>query len=451
MMRSYPNTLPGLVLCLCLGLVLPELHAEGFDGSHYALQGDWNGDGLSDLYITRGPSLIFGEHQGQRAQLPVRPQIADFVLTQQADGSFAIAATDHSLPGSALADWPRALLQLVNFDVNADGLADLVVTGLGAMFPGTDDLIVYAPAMEGGTPAISRPIDDSLRQFLRELYNWAGRPSYFEETVPYSTEIINETAWSYLGYLNYYAYPTNCSAYEECWYLIDDPNDPGGYDPVDDPELPNVFHFWGSDTQSQNVLVPDYSVFSPQVLAIAEAFKQAAGIELNSPEAQAALDAISQALGVPYGPQATPFVQVVLPRIGAIILEESGALLSALRLLVMSAVMAKLLDLQLDDDWLFHYTQRCEEIAESRRIGRTPGKDVFLTPDIYFSGDKAERLLALEKTPMCLFIVDQDQILGLVGPQTVAPKNGQPGGGIEYVGLAPVFPENRDPIPLPSF
>lgn len=450
-MRPYSTGLPVLVVCLCVSLMLPGVHAQGFDGGHYALQGDWDGDGLTDLYVTRLPALLFGEHQGKPAQISAQTPIADFVLTQQTDGSFAIAAADTPLPGTASADWPRALLQLVDFDVNADGLADLVLTGLGSIFPGADDLIVYAPATTGAVPAVSRPIDASMHQFFRELYNWAGRPSYFEETAPYITETISETAWTYLGYLSNYAYPTNCYAYEECWYLIDDLDDPGGYDPVDDPEIPNVFHFWGSDTESQNVLVPDYSIFNPQVLAIANAFGQTAGIQLESPEAQAALEALSQALGVPYGPQATPFAGLVLPRIGAIILEESGTLLSALRLLITSAVMAKLLDLQLNADWLFHYTQRCEEIAESRRIGRTPGKDVFLTPDIYFSGDKAERLLALEKTPTCLFIVDKDQILGLVGPQTVAPNNGQTGGGIEYVGRAPVFPENRDPIPLPDF
>ncbi|MGI9330928.1 MAG: hypothetical protein ACR2QB_09470, partial [Gammaproteobacteria bacterium] len=263
-MRPYQHRLTGLLFTLSLCLGQPCAYGEGFDGSHYALQGDWNGDGLPDLYITRGATLLLGKHQGKPARIPVRAQVADFVLTQQTDGSFNMAAADRPLPGRDSAGWPRTLVELVNFDVNADGLTDLVLTGLGSVFPGADDLIVYAPSTPGAVPLASRRIDGSLRQFFRELYNWVGRPTYFEETVAYKTQKTEETDWTYLGYLSNYAYPTNCFSYQKCWYLIDDRDDPGGYDPVDDPEIPNVFHFWGSDTRSRDVLVPDYSVFNPQ-------------------------------------------------------------------------------------------------------------------------------------------------------------------------------------------
>ena len=82
----------------------------------------------------------------------------------------------------------------------------------------------------------------------------------------------------------------------------------------------------------------------------------------------------------------------------------------------------------------------------------SPSGTNFFTPDWYFSSSTAKSSLALRQAPDVL--INLNLFLGrdnLLGPQTVAPANGELGGGLEYYTNQPVPLWTRFPGILPLF
>ena len=62
-----------------------------------------------------------------------------------------------------------------------------------------------------------------------------------------------------------------------------------------------------------------------------------------------------------------------------------------------------------------------------------PSRDgsVYVTPDVYTSGQAAQANLTLSRTLDGYFQIPTENVAPMNAPKVVEPANGQPGGGIE--------------------
>jgi hypothetical protein len=99
-----------------------------------------------------------------------------------------------------------------------------------------------------------------------------------------------------------------------------------------------------------------------------------------------------------------------------------------------------------------HYT-RWEYLPSIMSKGiDSPTGDNYFTPDFYLSASTAKSMLAMSRKPQ----IDINLTLypfgdALMGPTTVLPLNGEPGGGLEYHTSMPIPFWSRSPIVWPLF
>jgi RHS repeat-associated protein len=86
-----------------------------------------------------------------------------------------------------------------------------------------------------------------------------------------------------------------------------------------------------------------------------------------------------------------------------------------------------------ENAYLRHYTTilNAEKIMERQLLVPSPDGYVYLTPDIYDSGQQAQSSLSMSTTPEGFFWVPIRNFDTYFGPSIVPPANGFPGGGIE--------------------
>lgn len=278
---------------------------EEFDDSYAVRRGDIDGNGLLDLFLVRE-----GE-DGASAN--------SFVISQTAVGSYSVVRPLTNAQTSLVANWPAASVKVGIVDVNMDARPDMILTGLSPV-TGTSDQIVFASSIEGDSPGPVIEIDDEMRSFHHDVYNWMLNPDYYEENAEEVTETVTTRDYQYLGY-NYSTYPAPflCLSYDACGWLIADIDDPGGYGP-DDPNVENVVHWWAWDYVTETITRLDYSGFNQNALAFSDAFGRALeqyAIEALSNEAltiESILEAIFQ----------VEIMKKVLSQIGIILEQELG-------------------------------------------------------------------------------------------------------------------------------
>ena len=135
------NTQEGFLAALILACSSMLAHADGFDKTYQALEGDFNGDGHTDFHIQGdgGIVLIFGE-----ISIPITlpTDVQEFVLLQDPN-----TQTFTSIPVSGSMnpnDWNPSTVELIVRDINFDGVRDLLVRNVEEVVPGADDQIIIA-------------------------------------------------------------------------------------------------------------------------------------------------------------------------------------------------------------------------------------------------------------------------------------------------------------------
>jgi len=250
----------------CLTLIAAQLalgsiaEAAGFDLRYTARVGDLNGDGRNDLYIRWSP--LFTLIPLDDFSIPVprsRRGVGNFVLQQNANATFSIVSNLSAAQLSSVAQWPAApaALQIAPGDVNFDGAIDLIIRGVSSIASGADNQFVFAAAAPGSSPVRVVPLNATMRSFYRDVARWFLSPmvTVTEETRTYT----------YLGYADppRQTNPVECVPYDGCVFRFDDADDPGAWNPVDNPNQPNVQHWFGYEERTETVTRREHSVTDP--------------------------------------------------------------------------------------------------------------------------------------------------------------------------------------------
>jgi len=198
-----------------------------------------------------------------------------FLLRGRADGSYEPRPVKSArLP--TVRGWPLADVGLDLRDVNIDGFADIMVTGMGnvATLVGATDQIVFAPGTAGSfVPTQSRGIDADLAHFARDVGQYLQNPAYFVD----QSQVV-------LVYWSYYVW--SCT--------------PEGV--YDDPLFGIVVGSCIYVPFQQIVVYNDYSGFDGDALAIWRSEDALRNGELSSEEAFAAIEGqLEDLLGIGLG------------------------------------------------------------------------------------------------------------------------------------------------------
>ena len=181
-----------IIFSLALLLATTAGSAQGFGRETDVLRGDFNADGLTDLYLHQAPVVIFVSLDGINTPIVVPAQVGAFVLQQRQDRTFRIVSGLTQAQVSQLRQWTKTAIEVLVTDVNADVREDLMLGGIRAVIPGADDLIVFAPETPGSAPTDLVAIDKDFQKFFNELGQWIGNPNYFDETAPDRVEQVRQ-------------------------------------------------------------------------------------------------------------------------------------------------------------------------------------------------------------------------------------------------------------------
>ena len=105
--------------------------AQGFGGRSEVLRGDFNADGLTDLYLHQAPVVIFVSLDGIKTPIVATAQVGAFVLQQRQDRTFRVVSGFTQAQVSQLRRWTDTAIEVLLTDVNADGREDLMLGGIG--------------------------------------------------------------------------------------------------------------------------------------------------------------------------------------------------------------------------------------------------------------------------------------------------------------------------------
>jgi VCBS repeat protein len=136
------------------------------DYTYETRSGDFNGDGLLDLFVHRTSGGTSGNGS-----------IENVILERLANGAFT-----HVVPtagqASAATGWPAVAVDLVLSDFNLDGFMDIVLNNLGNVLSGAVGQIVVAPGVTGALQGLV-PMDAKYNKFTTEVGNFLEDPNWY--------------------------------------------------------------------------------------------------------------------------------------------------------------------------------------------------------------------------------------------------------------------------------
>jgi hypothetical protein len=354
--------------------------------AYLAKKGDANGDGITDLYISRAD-----------ASSPDNGTLATFILLRNAAGQFSVAAHTASQASSTAASWTPITAKVRALDVNLDYFADLLVSGLAADFPGAIETILFASGQNGrSSPSHIRPIDNNLRKFISDSERWALNPQYFESVAPV-------VAYPVYGWVYYCQYVYQ---YERYQYIC-------------------LWRYMYLGT----VLAYDFSSFSSGALAIKQQYDASNG-GLTASGAANVKQTLQNQFGVPFG------MGLSAPYPGAIDVpwpDTSDAYRSPWLLKLLKRWIVFQLVLELSEHFavpILHYTDAAGVgfILSSGLINPPNSPLVYLTYDVYATSNMTRNCLSLDKMPVAAFVLDPQTTLSFVTVWSVVPPLDHPDG-----------------------
>ena len=263
------------------------------DSEFTAYKGDYNGDGLTDLYLRSKPQI---RHLYRDRIIPISVSERDssYLLVQNSDFSFSV---QHNVDDADLnfSSWALSLVEVILKDINLDANPDFVIKNFNAdpaFSNQTDNQIVYT---QEAAPPVIRQMDDDFKQFFTEIVQWFIDPFYFIITAIDNNWYTLEggdilTGWFSIAYINiFYSYDNGLTFLDE----DDDPNDPNNIPSFcfDHPfncvfdVVSRVWLVYGTFQENITVVV-DYENFNQDSIA----FTQAAGEAFHDPNVIASTD-----------------------------------------------------------------------------------------------------------------------------------------------------------------
>lgn len=223
----------GTSLCVALLFLLsPGVEGAGFDEYYEMRVGQFDGDGLPDVYVSSSRGTVIVAVDDLPIVIP--PPVAPFVLRNNGDGSFSLVTSPLSAEQRrSMSTWPTVAVDFSLRDVDANGAVDLTLEDLETSF-GAFDHIVFAHHQRGRGPIQVTPKDDKFRRYHDDLARWMLDPGYFSN-VPLKVVSAQPTTSMWYGFVS------DARAYSTVFQLIADckstyPSYVCGYtstDPVD--------------------------------------------------------------------------------------------------------------------------------------------------------------------------------------------------------------------------
>ncbi len=189
----------------------PPSLEEQMGYSYEVRVGDFDADGLEDLYVARTSPATANNGA-----------IDDTVLRQTPSGLFEMRVPD-GYQSAVAASWPETGVQVVKSDIDLDGFVDLRLKNVDAAISGADDQILFSPAVAYTESARTvRAIDTSLEGTITDLVT-----QYFDESfIPgHATTVIKPGKWK-LGYDCGFEWRDQYGWDWECWTVYQ--WEPGG-------------------------------------------------------------------------------------------------------------------------------------------------------------------------------------------------------------------------------
>jgi hypothetical protein len=290
-MRQYLVRIVALLGLLFAGIV----QAAHFDAQYAIRSGDANGDQRADIYLHYRPQIVPIALDDLTIPIPLRSrEIGDFVLLQQANGTF-VSAPVTSAQRSTYSAWPIAPLKLLLSDFDADSNVDLLLRKVASIAPGAQDIIVYAPTAVGAPPTEVRQVDEGIVKFIRDLQGWGeNHQSYYANA--YYTTVVAE----YPVVVNFYdCTRSGGSAFVQ--FEADSPGDWGAQARCDllffiienRPIYGEVFNTYDY-SQAAKIVADTLAPFSDETTPVSDAAMHAV------------IAQISTTIGRPYYPDAIP-------------------------------------------------------------------------------------------------------------------------------------------------
>ena len=181
----------------------PDRLTKGFDEHYTAHTGFLNSDARTDIYLKHTPDLVFIPVNDKLVPVaPDQADVGDFVLMQNADGTFEIEALTPAQK-TIVSGWSAASgIRLDLGDFNLDNVHDIFMSGVsGALTSPQDrnvlDQVIFASPDTGARPVHVAAMTQDRRRFFSDAYKWSRDHDYFDDNAPVqqTSRVVDTHIW----------------------------------------------------------------------------------------------------------------------------------------------------------------------------------------------------------------------------------------------------------------
>lgn len=463
----------------------PVQLSAGFDEFYQARVGDFNSDGLSDIYIALDLSITD------------LPGVEGFYLVQNSNQSFSLftslTPSQHALGEQA--PLISSQVELYAEDLDGNTINDLYLRNLSSVISGANDVLVFASDVAGDPPTGYVEADEDFVAFFTQSKRWLSQPAFILNTVianngvtltPNGSPVLAD--WR-VDYLYFVGYGTGSDGLTDYANDTSDFYDPlaelfGCNDPVAYAGFNSFCYFtngvwWVTRTAQLYTIEIDFSDFNQDVIELiypdSSLFYESGilrsvlgnGVIPGSPEGTLLENILRGVLGgnpvfagVLGGAIPWPGTGGSLPDIDVLPASERWTWLSSGIARLFALIGSLVTPGNIYDNWdLYHYANEVKKddvLGDGGLTPKPPANVLFFTDQIYPTGWFAKECLALPWQPPTGYWVfrQEDEVIAVPSPNDVQginfdlpPPNGDglgygqlQGGGREWTSVQPFIP-----------